>query len=265
MGKRIFKILKWVVGIYISLTIFAYMFQEKLIFLPEKLSADYQYQFQRDFEEVNLKTADGATINALHFRVKHPKGVVLYFHGNSGSLKRWGHVVSYFKDYNHDVFVMDYRSYGKSTGNFNEANMYIDAQLCYDFVKDKYSEDQIVVYGKSLGTTFATKVAADNKPQQLILEVPFYNLRAAAKYRYPFAPLFLLNYKFKTNQFIKNVTCPITFFHGTDDWITPYKDSKRLFEEVTATEKQFVTIEGGGHNNLLEFDEYHKKLKELLE
>ena len=263
--RRIVKILKWLVIVYVFITVLAYFFQEKLIFQPQVLPQDYVFNFDRNFEEVNLKTPDSAIINALHFKVQQPKGVVLYFHGNSGSLKGWGQVTQYFGNFNYDTFVMDYRGYGKSTGGFDEKKMYTDAQLCYDYLKKQYDEDKIVVYGKSLGTTFATKVAADNSPHQLILEVPFYNLAAAGKHRFPFAPIFLLNYKFMTNEHIQHVVCPITFFHGTEDWITPYDDSKKLFEEVTVKEKEFVTIEGGSHNNLLQYEEYHNALKELLE
>ncbi|MDY7396463.1 alpha/beta fold hydrolase [Aureibaculum sp. 2210JD6-5] len=262
--KKIFKVLKWLAIVYIFITVLAYFFQEKLIFQPQVLPKDYTFQFDRNFEEVNLKTNDGEQINALHFKVEQPKGVVLYFHGNAGSLKGWGEVTRYFADLGYDAFVMDYRGYGKSTGSFNEDKMYADAQLCYDYLKKQYDEDYIIAYGKSLGTTFATKVAADNNPRQLILEVPFYNLAHAGKHRFPFAPIFLLNYKFMTNVYIKEVTCPITFFHGTDDWITPYDDSKKLFEEVEVKQKKFITIEGGSHNNLLQFDEYHLNLREIL-
>lgn len=262
--KTIIKFLKGLLIFYVVLTLAAYFFQEKLIFQPQVLAEDYAFEFDRNFEEVNLKTTDAFNINALHFKVKQPKGVVLYFHGNSGSLKGWGEVTRYFTDLNYDTVVMDYRGFGKSTGEFDEELMYADAQLCYDYLKKQYSEDKIIAYGKSLGTTFATKVAADNSPQQLILEVPFYNLASAGKHRFPFAPVFLLKYKFMTNELIKRVTCPITFFHGTDDWITPYDDSKELFEEVNITDKKFISIEGGSHNNLLQFDEYHIQLKELL-
>ncbi len=262
--KRIFKVLKWVVVVYVLIIILAYFYQEKFIFQPEILAQDYKFEFDRSFEEINLKTADNVTINALHFKVEQPKGVVLYFHGNAGSLKGWGSVTRYFSELNYDIFVMDYRGFGKSTGTFDEDKMYADAQMCYDYLKKQYNEDEMIVYGKSLGTTFATKVAADNNPQRLLLEVPFYNLASAGKHRFPFAPFALLKYEFKTNEYIKGVTCPITFFHGTDDWITPYEGSKKLFEELIIKEKVFITIEGGSHNNLLQFEEYHKHLKEIL-
>lgn len=264
MLRKILKIVKWLVIVHICFIVLAYFFQDKLIFYPSPLPADHEFQFERPFTEVNLKTEDGQTINALHFPKDTANGVVLYFHGNSGNLSNWGHVVGYFERYGYDVFIMDFRGYGKSTGKFDEALMYKDAQLCYDYLKKHYPENEIVVYGKSLGTTFAAKVAADNDPQQLILEVPFYDLAAAGRHRFPLLPMFMLKYKFDTSRYVPQVNCPITFFHGTEDYITPYGDSKELFELATVADKEFVTIPGGGHNNLVQYELYQEVLSRRL-
>lgn len=265
MLRKIINVVKWLLIIHICFIVMAYLFQDKLIFYPSQLPSDYEFQFERPFVEVNLKTADGKTINALHFTKDSASGVILYFHGNSGSLSNWGHVVDYFAQYNYDVFVMDFRGYGKSTGSFNETWMYKDAQRCYDYLKKDYRENEIVLYGKSMGTTFATKVAADNDPQQLILEVPFYNLAAAGRHRFPLVPMFLLKFKFETDKYIPNVNCPITIFHGTDDYITPYEDSKELFKLATVRDKEFLTIPGGNHNNLVQYELYHEVLSRILQ
>ncbi len=104
-----------------------YFFQEKFIFRNgERICREYLFKFPNNFEEIFLKTADGSSINALHFKLKNPKGVVLFCHGNKGNLKKWGTKVSFFLEYNYKVVVFDYRSYGKSTGSFNESKMYSD-------------------------------------------------------------------------------------------------------------------------------------------
>jgi alpha-beta hydrolase superfamily lysophospholipase len=258
------KIIKWLLLFFVVLFMVLYFLQEKLIFHPEDLPKDYTYNFSQKFEEVNLESKDKITLNTLHFKVENSKGVIIYFHGNKGNLKRWGEIASYFTQFNYDVFVIDYRGYGKSTGKFNEKAMYGDAQLCYEYVKQQYSEKDIVVYGRSLGTTFAAYIASQNKPKQLILEAAFFNLIDAAKHQYIYVPKFLLKYKFNTNEYIKNVSCPIVFFHGTDDWITPYEGSKRLFKEATSNDKHFITIENGSHNNLMEYQLYKEKVKKFL-
>ena len=242
-----------------------YTFQEKIIFLPEAIEANFVYNFPFDFEEVNLKTVDNETINALHIKAKNPKGIILFFHGNKGNLIRWGEITSYFTQYNYDVFVIDYRGYGKSTGAFNEAQMYNDALLSYQYVKSNYSEEQIIVYGRSLGSTFAAKIGAEHQPKHLILEAPFYNLYKAANYKYKVIPKFLLNFKFDTNQLLSKVTTPITIFHGTNDKITPYSGSQQLFELISTPKKELILLEDGTHHNVRDFKKYTAALKVILE
>lgn len=251
-------------SVYLVLMGILHVFQEKLIFLSEEIEASYRYDFAFDFEEVNLITSDNETINALHIKAENPKGVILFFHGNQGNLIRWGEYTSYFTQYNYDVFVLDYRGYGKSTGAFNEVNMYKDALLSYQYLKKQFSEDNIIVYGYSLGTTFAAKVASENNPKHVILEAPFYSLHHAANHKYKVIPKFLLNFKFKTNTLIPKIKNPITIFHGTDDKVTPYKGSQQLFKLISISKKELILLNKGTHHNVREFKEYTNALKSIL-
>jgi len=252
--------------LYVMLIAALTLFQEKLIFLPSTLASDYVYDFAEPFEEINLETADGALLNAIHFKTENPKGIILYFHGNAGDLSRWGQITSYFTKYNWDVLVMDYRSYGKSTGKLSETALYEDAQLFYDYVSKRYKEEKIILYGRSLGTAFATKVAASNKPGMLILETPFYNLTSVAKKRFPIFPVdYLIKYEFKSNEHIKKVNCKTVIFHGTDDNVVPYESGKKLYELASpAGGKHFITIKRGKHNNLSNFNTYKNEIERLL-
>lgn len=260
------KILSTLVILYIMLIAALAIFQEKLIFLPSKLAADYEYKFSEPFEEINLEATDGAILNALHFKTENPKGIILYFHGNAGDLSRWGEITSYFTKFNWDVLVMDYRTYGKSTGKLSESALYSDAQLFYDYVLKSYDEDEIILYGRSLGTAFATKLAAENNPKMLILESPFYNLKSMAKKRFPIVPVdYLIRYEFKSNEYIKEVNSKTVFFHGTADNVVPYASGKKLYEvSLPENGKHFITINGGGHNNLSNFNTYISEIERLL-
>lgn len=241
-------------------------FQEKFIFINwKKLDRNYPYKFSNRFEEIFIKTDKDNQINALHFKLAQPKGVVLFCHGNKGNLTRWGNRVSYFLKYNYDVIVFDYRNYGKSTGKFNETAMYNDALVVYEYVKKRYNEEQIVVYGFSLGGTFATKIVAENKPKELILEAPFYNLKKALQYYSKLAPTFLLRYQFRSDLEISKATTPITVFHGNKDKTTYFKDSQKLLSLNDNPKNQFIEIEEGTHHNIREFEKYHQKLTEILE
>lgn len=242
-----------------------YFFQEKLIFHPEELSQEYRFDFIENFEEFFLESKDGARLNGLHFKVEHPRGVILYYHGNAGNLQRWGKVTSFFLQFNYDVIVMDYRTYGKSSGKLSEEALYNDAQMFYDKAKELYSENKIVVYGRSLGTTFATYVASVNQPKQLILESPFYALHEVGAERFPFLPVKkLLKYAFPTAEYMSSVDCNVLILHGSEDDVVPIKFGKKLYKIIPKTQGVFVEIKGGSHNDLIDHREYRLAiLKEL--
>lgn len=254
------------ISLLVICCILLYVFQERFIFIDDKkIEKDHKFNFSNKFDEVFIKTEAKAEINALHFRLPKPKGVILFCHGNKGNLAKWGDRVSYFLDYNYEVLVFDYRNYGKSTGSYNEEAMYNDGLSIYKYLKKGFKEENIIVYGYSLGGTFATRIAAENKPKELILEAPFYNFKSAVKYKYKRIPVFLIKYKFRTDLDIKKVTSPITIFHGTIDQTTSCKGSKKLLISNDSKNNNYLEINKGTHHNLREFKLYKQKLKEILE
>jgi len=265
----VFKLLIYLViivpAVLIGLGIAVYIFQENMIFHPEKLSAKYKFVFDRPFEEITYETVDGNTINALLFKVENSKGVIFYHHGNAGSLESWGLRAVDFTSLGYDILMYDYRGYGKSTGSIkNEKMLNSDAVMIYKKLLYDYKEGDIVIYGTSLGTGIAARLAHDNNPSKLILETPYYNFYDVSKYHYPYLPnSILLHYQFKTDKFLPKINNPIYLFHGTEDEIVPYNSSERLAklsENIT-----LFTIKDGSHNNLNTFSEYHLYLKEALD
>lgn len=252
-------------GLYLILGLSLYMLQEKILFRPISLAADYSFNFKHPFEEVNLEANDGAILNAVHFKVENPKGVILYFHGNVGNIQRWGKMMPFFIEKDYDLLLMDYRTYGKSTGKLSEAALNRDAEMFYAHLKKQYKEDDIIVYGRSLGTGLASFVASKHAPKQLILETPYYSIIDVAKSRFPIFPIKkLMQYNFPSYDYIKNISCPITIFHGTADRVVPFSSGQKLFEQASKDQSTFVTIENGGHNNLVQFKSYRDKITALL-
>ncbi|TVZ51531.1 alpha/beta hydrolase [Dokdonia sp. Hel_I_53] len=242
-----------------------FFFQDNLLFHPQPLPEDYTFIFDTPFKEVWLSGSDGASLHGIHFPVENAKGALLYYHGNAGSLARWGEIVQYFVKQGYAVVVMDYRQFGKSSGSLSEQLLYEDSLAWYDFVKKTYPNQAITVYGRSLGTTFATYVASQNRVKQLILETPFYSIQNEASTRFPFLPVKrLLKYRFPTFEFINKVSAPILVLHGTEDTVVDYTHAKRLYEGIESNEKRLVTILGGGHNNLIEFDTYTNTIEATL-
>jgi len=261
--KKVFVIF---VIMYLSITSALYILQDNILFRPTVLDQEFEYEFSYPFEELFLKPKEDVVINALHFKNKEPKGVILYFHGNAGNLSRWGKITEYFVEKNYDVLVMDYRTYGKSTGTLSQEVLYEDAQFCYNYLKTLYIENDITVYGRSLGTTFAAFVASKNKPKQLVLETPYYSMTDVARTRFPLLPIkYLLKYKLPTYRFINNVDCDILMLHGTEDKVIKISSAEKLFEASPQNQITFITIEGGNHNNLIEFDKYHQAISDLLQ
>ncbi len=169
------------------------------------------------------------------------------------------------RSFGYDVLVMDYRTYGKSTGDLSEENLYSDGQLFYDYVKKSFNEDSIVVYGRSIGTGLASFVASNNSPRKLILETPFYNFSEAVKNRIPILPVkYLLKYQFPSNEFISNVNCSVLIYHGKKDRIVPYKSGVKLSKLIQKKALTFISIPEGEHNDLMSFEEYDEALEKFL-
>lgn len=241
-----------------------YVFQERLIFHPEVLANEYEYRFDANFEELFFETDDGDKINALLFKAENSKGVVYYHHGNSFNLAYWGQRAEDLLKNGYDVLFYDYRSFGKSSGKVkNEKMLYADAVMIYKEILHDYPEKDIVIYGCSLGTGIATKLAYDNRPKLLILETPYFNFYDVSKYHYPYLPTsILLHYQFKINKLLPELTIPAYLFHGTADKTVPYNSSVRL--EQLATHIDLTTIENGSHSDLNTFEEYQEKMKAIL-
>jgi pimeloyl-ACP methyl ester carboxylesterase len=264
MKKGLLKLLKILVGFYIVLCVLLYFFQEKLIFFPQHLDKNYKFEFGQKFEEINIKATDGKLINGLLFKAYNSKGLIFYLHGNAGSLSSWGEVAKTYTDLKYDVFIIDYRSYGKSEGEINGQNqLFEDNQIAYNELKKNYSEDKIIVLGYSIGTGLASKLASTNNPKLLILQAPYYNLTDMMKQRFSFIPTFILKYKFATNEYLKNCKMPVVIFHGNSDEVIYYGSSLKLKEEFKK-QVTLITLNGQGHNGMSDNEEYKIELTKIL-
>ena len=240
-----------------------YFFQEKLIFYPDKLERSYQYSFDESYEEMMIKTSDDKLINALLFKAKSTKGLIFYLHGNAGSLESWGTVAKIYTDLNYDVFILDYRGFGKSEGSINsEKQLYEDNQIAYNLMKESYNEENIIVLGYSIGTGMAAKLASENNPKLLIMQAPFYSFKEMMSNQFYF-PTFILKYKFRTNEYLEQCECPIVIFHGDRDEIVNYKWSLKLKEEFK-DKIQLITLHGEVHNGITDNIDYRMELENVL-
>jgi alpha-beta hydrolase superfamily lysophospholipase len=258
-------ILLLVLSVYVGISVLLYFLQDYMMFKPEKLEKDFQFHYEnQEIEEYNIETRDGATINGLHFKISEPKGVVFYLKGNSKSMKGWGKFAVDFTRHGYDVIMVDYRGFGKSTGRRTQKAVKRDLQVVYNKIKENVDEKYIILYGRSLGSGFATKLASMNHPRMLILDAPYYSLSKVAKRYVPFMPLsVLIKFPMPTYKWLKYVQCPIHIIHGTDDKLIPFKTSVKL-SKIKPKLTTLHSIIGGGHKNLNTFEYYHKVLDEII-
>ena len=254
-----------VLGVYLLISVLLYFLQDLFLFKPEKLPKDFQFHYEnQEIEEYNIDTRDGATINGLRFKTQNPKGVVFYLKGNSKSIKGWGKFAVDFTRHGYEVIMIDYRGFGKSTGRRTQKAVKRDLQLVYEKLKEKVAEKYIILYGRSLGSGFATKLASINNPRMLILDAPYYSLSKVAKRYMPFMPLsILIKFPMPTYKWLQYVECPIHILHGTDDKLIPFKTSVKL-SKIKPKQTTLHSIIGGGHKNLNTFESYHKILEDII-
>jgi pimeloyl-ACP methyl ester carboxylesterase len=252
-----------IVGGYLIACLFLYLNQEQMLFHPTVLAHDFVYPSAHHYTEVFLPV-HGAMLALVHFTQSTPKGVILYLHGNGGIHQDADVFAERFIRRGYDVILFDYRGYGKSTGSITgEDALHQDVQAVYAYIRQRYREDQIIIYGHSLGTGLAVRLAASITPRMVILESAYLSMQDLVAQKLPYVPLFLLKYPLRSDQWIRKVHCPIYFFHGTQDDLIPYDSSERLRAYSTAP-TQLIPIVGGGHGDLATFAVYQTALDQIL-
>lgn len=253
-------LLTMLIGVLLSF----YFLQEKIIFSPIALPQDYIYPFEEEFEERFYEIADGVRLNALLFKAKKSKGLIFYIHGNGDNLRYWGDFAPYFIKQGYDVFMYDYRSFGKSTGKIKgEKNFQKDAKFLYHEILKEYDASDIIIYGFSIGTGVASRLASKNKARHLILEAPYFNFIDLVKYHKGYLPAELISrYHFRTNRYLPEVNYPITIFHGTEDRKVPYHSGEKLRD--LNPNLHFVPVVGATHSDMQMMEVFDEEIRKIL-
>ena len=246
---------------YVVIVALVYFRQEKLIFQPLPLSPDHQFTIT-DVQEVKVPVA-GAQLSALHLRLPNPKGVVFFLHGNGGNLQTWLTSVDFYRRVNYDLFILDYRGYGKSTGEIeSEAQLHADVRAAWDTIAPKYAGKKLVVYGRSLGTGLAAKLSSDVQPDLTVLVSPYESLKAMGDAQYPWLPGVVNRYTMRTDEWLPAIKGPVIIEHGDVDTLIGISQAERLKQIRSDTE--LVVVTGAGHNNIHKFPRYLDTLSERL-
>lgn len=236
--------------LYTALAATVYLAQRSLMYFPDTAHVTPAAAGLPEAEEVPLTAADGTHIHAWHVPPRDNKPVILYFHGNGGSLP--GRVERFRRLIGDGIGLVgvEYRGYGGCDGAPSEQGLIEDAEAGYAFARARYPVRQIVVWGESLGTGVAVALAAEKPVGRVILEAPFTSTEAVGARRYWYLPVrFLMKDQFHSDERIGKVKAPLLILHGALDRTVPYAMGEQMFE-LANQPKHIVRFLDGGHEDL---------------
>jgi uncharacterized protein len=249
------------VALVVALVVLFFV-QERLIFPGSKLPSDHVFHFNLPFEEKVL-SSDGLRIDSLLFHAPSPKGLILYFHGNGGDLNSWGRAGEEIAErVGMDVWMIDYPGYGKSEGTISSEQQLHNIAKNFFEAANPISSGKIVIYGRSIGTGIATKLASENQVAALVLESPYFSFDSVVREKMPWVPLFLLKYTFQSQEWIKRVRSPVLVFHGENDEVIPFHQGKELAGLLP--QSVFVSISSAHHNDISAHPQYWSALGQFI-
>ena len=261
--------------IILSIMIFPRFIEKRLIFCPDRSNDSATPDiYGLEYDDVTFRTEDGLDLNGWFVPGKRTSSdadlhTLLWFHGNAGNInRRLDNIKMIYDRVPVNVFIIDYRQYGRSEGKISEKGTYIDARaaLAYLHSRKEINQEKIIFFGRSLGSAVAVELALNEKCRALILETPFTSIKEMGKKLYPFLPIsHLIRTKYDSLSKIRNIKVPILIMHGDKDKLVPFEHGKRLYD-IANEPKEFYTIPGAGHNDthIVGGDEYYGVIKRFV-
>jgi len=223
----------------------------KLAFYPDSVNVIQQNNLPKGVEEFAVITRDNLRIKSLYLPVINSKNIVIYFHGNAGNIYHRMYNLLQLQQMGINVVGVSYRGYGKSEGKPSEKGIYLDSQAILKYVNEVlgFADENITIFGRSIGTAVAINTVQEKCFAGLILVTPFTSGKAHAKSSGLGLVSFIAGDSFNNLAKIKNIKTPLLVIHGTQDQVIPYSMGEEIFEAANSR-KRFIKIEGGGHNDL---------------
>lgn len=248
--RMLHSILFILVSVWVLLSLLLYIFQPRFIYFPQSKIDFTPDMAGLSFEDIYFKTEDDVLLNGWFIPVDDARKTLLFFHGNGGNISHRLESMKIFHEMGLSVFIIDYRGYGQSQGTPSEQGTYQDAEAAWQFLTETrgVSDENIIIFGRSMGGAVATWLASRVTPNLLILESTFTSVADVAKHYYPYLPTHLLTrIKYASVDRIGDIHIPILISHSQTDEIIPYKYGRALFEKARAP-KSFLELKGG-HND----------------
>ena len=242
MVKRIFVVTLLVITLAVAVSSY---FEDKFVYFPSKDLLETPTNYGLKYEQVNLISADGTKIMAWSILHNDKAPWLIYLHGNGENISRYLTLTTKLYELGINIFMLEYRGYGKNEGKPSELGLYQDAESAYQYVLEKAtSANKIILYGYSLGSGVAVELATRQKISALILEAPYKSVPDVAKDIYRIVPYRLMKNLYASKDKISQVNVPLLIIHSSDDRAIPFSHGKALFD-LAHGPKTFVEIQGG--------------------
>jgi len=232
-----------------------YLFYPKIegffVFFPETLFDQTPNELNLQYKEVYFPAEDGKRLHAWFFPLKKEFPVILFCHGNAGNISHRLENIRLLLDQKLQVFIFDYRGYGKSSGRPSEKGLYLDGLAAYDYLTktERIPSTNIIPFGRSLGATVALEISIKRRAKSIILESAFTSTKEMARtvaLFYLFS--FFLPAHYNNLERIDHITIPKLIIHGREDEIVPFSMGEKLFEAAKVP-KYFFPVKDAGHND----------------
>ena len=222
-----------------------------LIFFPQSNFDLTPEKFRLKYKDVFFRAEDGIGLHGWFFPLKGDYPVIIFCHGNAGNISHRLENISLILERKIQVFIFDYRGYGRSEGRPSETGIYMDGRAAYDYLikREGISAEKIVLFGRSLGAAVAIDLALNRKAKSLVIESAFTSTKDMAKTMFLFnIASFILPPNYNNLDKISRVHIPKLIMHGDDDEIVPFDMGQQLFT-ASKDPKYFYKIGGAGHND----------------
>ena len=254
LKQRILQIFLLLVSGYMLVLVVLFFYQRNLLYHPNENSYSGD-SLTVKVEEVKIPTSDNLLLNGwFHKKDLKKYKTIIYFHGNAGTLDNRIHKLNHFKDIDINFLIISWRGFSGNKGEPTEKGLYIDGQSAVDWIlKQDVKEENIILYGESLGTGIATELVQNKNYAGVILETPFTSMVDAAQKFYPYIPIsLLLKDRFENEKKIKNIDVPILIMHGKKDTIVPFSMGKKIFEIANEPKYSYFT---DYDNHMMEYND----------
>jgi len=254
--------------LYISFSVTLFFTQSRMVYFPGRHIITTPSAINLPYRDVVFSAEDGTKLTGWFIPAVTSKGVILFCHGNAGNISHRLDTIDLFHRLEYSTFIFDYRGYGQSEGSPSEKGTYQDVEAAWKYLTktEGIPPSDIIIFGRSLGSSIGAWLAGREQPAACILESSFTSAKDVAATLYPYLPVsFLCRYKYDSEEALKTARCPLLFIHSTHDEIIPIKLGRKLF--ATAPEpKTFLEITGD-HNSgfILSAQKYKDTIRTFLD